>query len=180
MNGTLPGPASSFVVEWLPKLRPQLSAGARALDLAMGSGRHTAALVAAGFETFGVDRSWDRLHAARRASNDRDLRVHQWAADLDTYPLPTAHFDLLLCTRFLLRARWADLRGSVRPGGFVVYETFTDGQVARRQGPTSADHLLQPGELREAFSDWHVLAYEEVERPAALARLVACRPGQAD
>jgi hypothetical protein len=42
-------------------------------------------------------------------------------------------------------------------------------------GPTSADHLLEPGELRREFSGWDVLFYDEVAAPEAVARLAAQR-----
>ena len=113
----------------------------------MGEGRHAVPLALAGFETFGVDRSVERLATACRAARERRLTFHAWAADLDTYPLPAERFDLLFCTRFLLRARWDDLKRSVKPGGFVMYETFTIHQVKLGRGPSSPDHLLQPGEL---------------------------------
>jgi SAM-dependent methyltransferase len=210
MGGILPGAEiSPFVAEWLPRVVAEMNGRTgprRALDLAMGEGRHAVALAQAGFVTYGVDVAIGRLQAASRTLLERRLRVLQWAADLDTYPLPSGHFDLLLCTRFLLRARWDDLKRSVRPGGFVIYETFTIGQIARgfgpsansgpsrgstssprpepaegrarsRGGPSSPEHLLHPGELAAAFDDWAVLHSEEVEDPAAMARLVARKPG---
>jgi len=168
------------VEEWLPLVAAQLNGHAgprRALDLAMGNGRHAIPLAEAGFITYGVDRAFDRLLAARGIARDRDVTVLQWAADLDTYPLPSERFDLLFCTRFLVRARWDDLKRAVKPGGFVLYETFTVGQIARGFGPASPEHLLQPGELAAAFGDWTVLHTEEVDEPAAMARLVARKPG---
>lgn len=148
----------------------------RALDLAVGEGRHACALADAGFSTFGVDVSLDRMRTAQARARARGLRITQWAADLETYPFPDRWFDVLLCTRFLLRRRWAEVRGLVRPGGFVIYETFTTGQRARRVGPTSPDHLLEPGELRETFSNWDVLFHEEAGEPSAEARVVARKP----
>ena len=181
MGGILPGAKiSPFVTEWLPRVVAELNGRPgprRALDLAMGEGRHAIPLAEAGFVTYGVDVAVDRLQNARRMLLGRRLDVKQWAADLDTYPLPAEHFDLLFCTRFLLRARWDDLKCSVRPGGFVMYETFTTGQIARGFGPSSPDHLLHPGELAGAFDDWTILHSEEVEAPAAMARLVARKPG---
>jgi len=171
---------SPFVEAWLPRVVAGLNGRPgprRALDLAMGEGRHAIPLAEAGFVTYGVDVAVDRLQHARRMLLGRRLDVRQWAADLDTYPLPAEHFDLLFCTRFLLRARWDDLKRSVRPGGFVMYETFTTGQIARGFGPSSPDHLLHPGELAGAFDDWTILHSEEVEEPAAMARLVARKPG---
>jgi SAM-dependent methyltransferase len=181
MGGILPDAmVSPFVVEWLPRVAAEMNGRPgprRALDLAMGKGRHAVPLAEAGFLTYGVDLAVDRLQTARRTLGGRGLRVLQWAADLDTYPLPADYFDLLFCTRFLLRARWDDLKRTVRPGGFVMYETFTTGQIARGFGPSSPDHLLHPGELETAFCDWTVLHAEEVEQPAAMARLVARKPG---
>jgi 2-polyprenyl-3-methyl-5-hydroxy-6-metoxy-1,4-benzoquinol methylase len=181
MGGELPGATvSPFVAEWLPRIAAQLNGRGtpqRALDLAMGDGRHAIPLAEAGFITYGVDRALDRLLAARRSARDCDVTVLQWAADLDTYPLPPDRFDVLFCTRFLLRARWDDLKRAVTPGGFVLYETFTVGQIARGFGPTSPEHLLHPGELAAAFRDWTILHAEEVEEPAAMARLVARKPG---
>ena len=181
MGGILPDAiVSPFVAEWLPRVVAEMNGRPgprRALDLAMGKGRHAIPLVEAGFVTFGVDLAVERLQTARRALLGQGLMAFQWAADLDTYPLPSGHFDLLFCTRFLLRARWDDLKRSVRPGGFVMYETFTTGQIARGFGPSSPDHLLHPGELAGAFRDWIVLHSEEVEEPAAMARLVARKPG---
>jgi SAM-dependent methyltransferase len=181
MSGILPGAEiSPFVTAWLPRVVAGLNGRPgprRALDLAMGEGRHAIPLAEAGFVTYGVDVAVDRLQNARRMLHGRRLDVKQWAADLDTYPLPAEHFDLLFCTRFLLRARWDDLKRSVRPGGFVMYETFTTGQIARGFGPSSPDHLLHPGELAGAFDDWTILHSEEVEAPAAMARLVARKPG---
>jgi SAM-dependent methyltransferase len=196
VGGILPGARiSPFVAEWLPRVVAEMNGRPgprRALDLAMGEGRHAIPLAEAGFVTYGVDVAVDRLQNARRMLLERRLEVMQWAADLDTYPLPVDHFDLLFCTRFLLRARWDDLKRSVRQGGFVMYETFTTGQIARgvgpsansgpsrarsRGGPSSPDHLLHPGELAGAFDDWAILHSEEVEEPAAMARLVARKPG---
>ena len=38
------------------------------------------------------------------------------------------------------------LRASIRPGGRILYETFTVKQRALGTGPTSPDHLLEPGD----------------------------------
>jgi SAM-dependent methyltransferase len=180
VSGVLPGPAiSPFVAEWLPRVAAAIGVHGRprrALDLAMGEGRHAVPLALAGFSTFGVDLSVERLATACRAARDQRLTFQAWAADLDTYPLPVERFDLLFCTRFLLRARWDDLKRCVSPGGFVIYETFTAGQVKLGRGPSSPDHLLNPGELAAAFSGWEILFAEEVAAPAALARLVARKP----
>ena len=58
---------SPFIVEWVERIARErgpstrLGAGAdlRALDVAMGGGRHALMLARAGFRTFGVDLRWD-------------------------------------------------------------------------------------------------------------------------
>jgi hypothetical protein len=65
----------------------------------------------------------------------------------------------------------------VTPGGFVLYETFTVGQITRGFGPTSPEHLLHPGELERAFAGWHIVFSEEQDEPSSMARLVAQKPG---
>jgi tellurite methyltransferase len=184
VSGVLPGSSiSPFVAEWLPRVAAAIGVNGRprrALDLAMGEGRHAVPLALAGFQTFGVDRSVERLATACGVARGQRLAFHAWAADLDTYPLPAECFDLLFCTRFLLRARWDDLKGAVTPGGFVMYETFTIHQVRIGRGPSSPDHLLRPGELAAAFADWDILFSEEAAAPAAMARLVARKPDAAD
>lgn len=180
MSEVLPGSAiSPFVAEWLPRVANALGAGGRApraLDLAMGEGRHAVPLARAGFVTYGVDRSVERLATACRIARDERLTFRAFAADLDTYPLLVERFDLLLCSRFLLRARWDDLKRCVTPGGFVMYETFTIHQVKLGCGPSAPEHLLQPGELAAAFADWDIRFSEEADAPAAMARLVARKP----
>jgi SAM-dependent methyltransferase len=172
---------SPFIVEWSARLARErgpstgLGAGAdpRALDVAMGRGRHAVPLARAGFRTFGVDVKLDAVREAMAAARQEGVRVHGWCADLTQHPLPRARFDLIVVSRYLQRDLFPDLRACVAPGGVAIYETFTTHQRALGRPPASADHLLEPGELRQRFESFDVLFYEEVLGPDAVARLVA-------
>jgi tellurite methyltransferase len=142
----------------------------------MGRGRHALVLARNGFQTFGVDVKLDAVRDAVGAAALEHLTVRGWCADLTMFPLPPAAFDLLIVTRYLQRDLFPSIRGAVRPGGCVIYETFTVRQRALGVGPTSADHLLALGELREFFDGWEVLFSEEASAPEAVARLVARKP----
>ena len=142
----------------------------------MGRGRHALVLARHGFETYGVDVKLDAVRDAVTAAAREELTVRGWCADLTVFRCRSAAFDLVVVTRYLQRDLFASMRGAVRPGGCVIYETFTVRQRALGTGPTSADHLLEPGELRAAFDGWDVLFSEEVTEPEAVARLVARRP----
>jgi SAM-dependent methyltransferase len=164
---------SSFIVEWLQRIAREDGGRPRALDVAMGRGRHAVPLARAGFRTFGVDIKLDAVRDAIETARREGLRVEGWCADLTRSPLPAAAFDLVVVSRYLQRELFADLRQAVVPGGVVIYETFTTAQRALGRPPASADHLLEPGELRDRFDGFDVLFYEEVLAPDAVARLVA-------
>ena len=166
-------PPSPFVIQWVPIVARTALPGARALDLAMGEGRHVGTLVRAGYKVFGVDRSFD---AVRRAQSAAAGTLRAWCADLASYPLPSRRFDLVLVTRYLDRSWFARLRETVAPGGVVMYETFTIRQRARGWGPTSPNHLLEPGELRGYFEGFEILHWAEHDEPEAVASIAARRP----
>jgi len=171
---------SPFVLEWLHRARHSLLHGSRhsprrALDLAMGQGRHARALARAGFRTFGVDLQFE---AVRRALDDAvadKVMIAGWCADLRHHPLPRSRFDVIVVTRYLQRDLFVSIGDALAPDGVLIYETFTTLQRVCGRGPTSPDHLLEPGELRHAFGMLEILFYEEVSAPDALARIVGRR-----
>lgn len=164
---------SPFIVEWTERIARERGKNQRALDVAMGRGRHAVRLARAGFRTFGVDVRLDAVREAIAAGEREGVRVHGWCADLTQHPLPRGRFDLVVVSRFLQRDLFPDLRSAVAPGGVMIYETFTTRQRALGRPPTSPDHLLEPGELRRRFDGFDVVCYEEVMAPDAVARIVA-------
>jgi SAM-dependent methyltransferase len=167
---------SSFVSDWGATLVDSVPPPRRALDIAMGNGRHAFALADVGYNVFGVDRRLDALQAAATHARGRGVDVKLWCADLTAYPLPAERFELVVVARYLQRDLFPALSGSLVPGGVMVYETFTESQRALGRGPTSPDHLLKAGELKSRFADLDIVFYEEVLAPDALARLVGRRP----
>jgi 2-polyprenyl-3-methyl-5-hydroxy-6-metoxy-1,4-benzoquinol methylase len=172
---------SPFIVEWLERIARErgpstrLGAGAdlRALDVAMGRGRHALPLARAGFRTFGVDVNLKAVRAAMTEAQREGVRIEGWCADLTQHPLPRGRFALVVVSRYLQRDLFPPLQAALAPAGVVVYETFTTHQRALGRPPTSADHLLEPGELRRRIEGLELLFYEEVLAPDAVARLVA-------
>jgi SAM-dependent methyltransferase len=167
--------ASPFIAHWAPVLARETTPPRRALDVAMGRGRHALVLARAGFHTYGVDANRDAVAGAVGAARTQGLRLRAWCADLTQYELPRARFQLLVVCRYLQRDLFPSIRAAVVPGGFVVYETFTEDQRPLGTGPTSPDHLLRRGELRQRFTGFEIVFYEEVFAPEAVARLIARR-----
>jgi tellurite methyltransferase len=168
-------PPSPFVEHWIRTLSNQIPLPRRALDVAMGRGRHAFPLAAAGFRTFGVDSRHDVILDTVRRAHNHGLDVHAWCADLTMPALPSGRFDLVVVTRYLQRDLCPALIETLAPGGFLLYETFTELQKGRGRGPQSPDHLLGIGELRSLFAELDEIFYEELSDPAddALARLAA-------
>jgi tellurite methyltransferase len=164
---------SPFIVEWVERFARERGAGLRALDVAMGSGRHAVMMAHAGLRTFGVDVKLSAVREAKEAARREGVGVAGWCADLRQHPLPRGRFDVVVVARYLQRDLFPDLRGALAPGGVVLYETFTTNQRALGRPPTSPDHLLEPGELRGYFDGFDVLCYEELFAPDAVARIAA-------
>lgn len=142
----------------------------------MGRGRHALLLAQHGFRTFGVDLNLDAIKGAMQNAAREHLQIRGWCADLTVSRLPARAFDVVVVTRYLQRDVFPSIKAALTSGGCVIYETFTVAQLELGTGPTSPDHLLRPGELLSAFDGWEVMFYEEVDRPEAVARLVAQRP----
>ena len=139
----------------------------------MGRGRHALLLARHGFRTFGVDVKCDAVLDAVASAAREGLTIRGWCADLTMAPLPAGAFDVVVVARYLQRDLFEAIKASVRPGGCVIYETFTTAQLAHGVGPKSPDHLLRPGELRSYFDGWEILSYEEADEDEAVARLAA-------
>ena len=182
-----PAEPASIVSEWLPLL----PVGA-ALDLACGTGRHALMLAARGQFVNAVDWSGSALDilesraltaklpvsradgASYTRSRAHGIRLIQ--ANLEDNQLPEALFSLILCLQYLQRSLFQQIAAALRPGGVLVFETFTRAQLNHSGGPRNPDHLLESGALRTAFPGLHTLFYRELNAGQGIASLVAQKP----
>jgi len=185
----LPAEPASIVLEWLPLL-PR----GPALDLACGTGRHALLLAGRGQFVNAVDWSGTALdileNRARKAklqvsrtgdastegSQTHGIRLIQ--ANLEDIQLPEALFSLILCLQYLQRSLFPQVARALRPGGVLVFETFTLAQLNYSDGPRNPAYLLESGELRTAFPGLHTLFYRELNAGQGIASLVAQKPQQ--
>jgi tellurite methyltransferase len=170
-----PRSPSALLQRWVHQLAPGY-----ALDVACGSGRNAILLAERGWRVLGVDISPVGLRIARDESRRRGIHIDLAALDLDSWPIPEARFDLVCVFRFLLRPLCPRLTSAIKPGGVLIYETFTINQRRYQGGPRQDEFLLQPGELPSLFPDLRQLEYnegivEEDGRPRALASFVGVR-----
>ena len=153
------------------------------LDLACGDGRNGIHAARQGLGVICCDRSRSALRHARQVAKAQGVRIRLWWTDLEAperSPLPDSTFGAVLVFRYLHRPLIPEIRQTLRPGGFVFYETFTVEQ-SKFGPPRNPDHLLKPGELAEWFRDWEVLHRFEgelAEPRRAMAQIVARKPSE--
>ena len=147
---------------WLTAHRHLLPPGGAALDVACGRGRHALWLAGQGFSTRGVDRDGEAVQFLKAEAERLDLPVAAGVVDLesDGVSLGQAAYDLVVVMRYLHRPLFPALRAALKPGGVLVYETFTRAQAARGR-PTNPRFLLEEGELRELIQPLAVLVERE-------------------
>ncbi|MGQ0635234.1 MAG: class I SAM-dependent methyltransferase [Planctomycetaceae bacterium] len=165
-------PAPDF---WLQAQVAHLPPG-RALELACGLAHNAIWLTQQGWRVDAVDVSPVGLELAARLARCQHADVRWICADLDEFTPEPFAYDLVLVFRFLDRDRLpAIVSGALRPGGRLIYESFT---VAQLQRPDTHLHnpafALKPGELQQMFPTLTVVSYAECELPdRSVARLVA-------
>lgn len=160
-----------FTREWASQVT-----GRDALDVACGTGRNAVHLALHGFDVTGIDHLPDALDRARDLAHRSGVRIHTRHEDLERSGVLTGvQVDVVVVVRYLDRNLFPALAAALRPGGMLVYETFTVEQ--RRLGhPRNPLYMLQPGELRAAFSALEILWDDEDWHDGAhTAQLIARR-----
>jgi SAM-dependent methyltransferase len=161
-----PVPAQLNPDDWLKQAVSGLKPG-RALELACGAGHNSVWLASQGWQVDAVDISPVGLAHAQGLARTRGVRVNWIVADLDEFAPAPETCDLVVVFRFLDRVRLPGIvERSLRPGGRLIYETFTLAHIRR---PDS--HLKDPafaldaGELPRLFPQLGVVSYSECALP---------------
>jgi len=140
--------------------------GQRALDVACGLGHNAIWLAQRNWRSDAVDISTNGLDLARQSAIANDVDVRWIQADLDDWIPASGEYDLVVVFRFLDRDTVPRVvRSALRPGGWLVYETFSAAQCSRSDNHLSNPAFtLAPGEVRSLFPDFQVV----VDREAVL------------
>ena len=160
-----PDSPSEWVVRWAP-----LVERGPVLDVASSSGRHARLFAARGLDVIAVDREPQSIPGVKFVQ-----------ADLEggrPWPFAGQRFAAIVVTNYLHRPLFRSIEDSLAAGGVLIYETFMLGNE-RFGRPSNPDFLLRPGELRDAFAELKVIAFEEGEvarpKPAVTQRICAVK-----
>ncbi len=155
-------------------IAPGRSGPGRALDVAGGVGRHALWLAKRGWRVTVVDASRVGLAEARRRARKAGTKLQLVHRDLRQQHLPRGRYDLVLVFFFLERRLFPALARALKPGGILIYKTYTRPQrKLGTGGPKDPRFLLKKNELRRAFPGLQVLSYREAVEEKAFAELVA-------
>lgn len=153
----------------------ELLPGGRALDVAMGSGRNAIYLAKMGFDVEGVDVSPAVVNTALESARKAGVAIRVQVVDLEgDYLIQEDAYEVIVCFNYLQRSLMPQIKGGLRKGGMVVYETFIVDQ-AHFGRPKNLDYLLKHNELLNMFRDFRCLRYREgiVKGPKAIASIIA-------
>ena len=174
---TVPDPFLVGAQEYLDLL----PAGATALDLACGAGRHAIWLAQRGLRVTAVDLSPEALAKTRLFAKERAVAVQCRQMDLEStdLELENASFDLILGVFFLHRPLFPRLLDALKPGGLLLYKTYTTDQLQYPGRPRHPMHLLEPNELLRVVAGLRVWRYEETWQGRGTAAVIAQKPSAA-
>jgi len=156
---------------------PLFPHGGSALDLAGGAGRHAIWLAKRGWEVTLIDISETGIEQARQNAGPLASRIHFVVDDLTHFKAAQTHFEtvfeVVMAFFYLEREIFPEVVKVLRPGGLLVYKTYTRAQSDLPGGPMNPAHLLAPAELLQLAGGLHVLHYREEVVEKATAELVA-------
>jgi len=146
-----------------------------ALDVAGGVGRHAIWLAQHGWRVKLIDISDVGIRQAEqnamqtRTAGSISAEVRDLNAVQD---LGHGQYDLVVVFYFLQRELFPALIAALKPGGFLVYKTYTIEQQRFEGGPSHPMFLLQPNELLHAFGSLRVLHYHETIQKKGVAEFL--------
>lgn len=150
-----------------------------ALDAASGVAINGLYLAQLGLKVFALDISEYALKLAKQRASSLGVSLEAAVVDLSQPWLPEAHFAVIVNFHFLERGTFPIYRRALKPGGLILFDTFTK-QVDQNEAP---DYYLDPGELLSWFEDFEIIHYSEENLDPSerhpergLAQLVARKP----
>lgn len=160
-----------------------LPTSGQALDLACGLGASALLLAQRGLDVVAWDLSAVAIERLQQEAAARGLRIPTQIRDVCERPPEPETFDLILVSHFLNRDLAPALSNALRPGGLLLFQTFSNEAVSLC-GPSNPAFRLKTNELLRMFPSLIVRFYREEGSVGDIrlgtrdvAQLVAQKPG---
>jgi SAM-dependent methyltransferase len=161
---------------WVKRFASAIPKGGLVLDLACGTGRHTAMLADMGYAVLAVDQDISTIQKLQYSS----IQVRQLDLEAAVWPLEGQEFTGIVVTNYLYRPFLGKLPHMLQEDGVLIYETFAEDN-GRFGKPSNPNFLLKTGELLTLaeHSSLKVIAYEDIyvdqPKPAMIQRICAVK-----
>ncbi|GAB6070401.1 hypothetical protein JCM30760_14980 [Thiomicrorhabdus hydrogeniphila] len=136
-----------------------LEEGARptVLDIGCGGGRDAIFLAKNRMNVTAIDNESKVLKRSKALANLSGANVKFKCCDIKKAGcLPEQQFDLITMVRFLNRETFNYIKQAIKPGGFVLFQTFTEG-VEKFGSPKNPNFILKHGELAHFFAGFTII-----------------------
>ena len=179
-KATDPGQPARVLEENLHLLPSQ----GKALDLACGRGVNAFMLAQAGLKVTAWDNSPVAIARLLHQAEALGLSINAQVRDVIEAPPEPSSFNLILVSYFLERKLTPALIDALRPGGLLLYQTFSRERVTDC-GPSNIQYRLKNNELLSLFKQLTIRVYREegslgdlTKGCRDLAMLVAQKPAE--
>ena len=147
----------------------------KALDLAMGEGRNGVYLATQGFDVLGLDISPTGLNKAHQLAEHHNVKIQTRVVDLESYQLEKNAYDVILCTYYMQRDLFDQIKESIKPGGMILIETYNIDYL--HYASFSRKYLLEHNELLKIFKDFKIIRYQAYDDgKEAYSSIIAQKP----
>jgi SAM-dependent methyltransferase len=165
-------PDSFLVSSYSEFIEPLFPKGGVALDVAGGVGRHAIWLAQHGWRVTLSDISEVGIAKARENAGELEKKIDFEVRDSSSFSAESKQYDLIMVFFYLERTIFPELVKALRPGGLLLYKTYTRLHPKFGRGPTHPMHLLEENELLRSFPGLTVLHYHETVRDRGIAEFV--------
>ncbi|SVA92672.1 uncharacterized protein METZ01_LOCUS145526, partial [marine metagenome] len=132
-------------------------------------------LATQGFDVLGLDISPIGLDKAHQLAKHRNATIQTRVVDLENYQLEKNSFDVIICTYYMQRNLFEQIKDSLKPGGMALIETFNTDYLKYAHFPRK--YLLQHNELLQIFKDFKVIRYQAYDDgKEAFSSIIAQKP----
>jgi len=149
-----------------------------ALDIATGLGHDSYLISQHGLTVFGIDIAFEALRKVK--SKCPELRLI--LADLEEYPITKFHPDVIINFYYYQPSLLPHLINSLKPGGFFLFETFTQPMLQIKPELNPA-HLVDPDDFASTTSNLDIIFMHDgwdesnPEKPRYTYQLVGKKKG---
>lgn len=141
-----------------------LPEGGKILDVAMGKGRNAIYLARKGFHVTGLEINEEAIKTCKTEAEKEGLSIeirHTDLEDLSSYELESSYYDGVICFFYLQRNLIPRLKETLKPGGYILYETFLIDNHIKFGHPGHREYCFEHNELLHLFIDYRILFYRE-------------------